>query len=160
MWRSRRLGFAKARAVERMPMERIVLLVIRGLGCVLLDWITCCACFFLIVVNCLDARCFLRNLLINGLCRVRDATNRRRDDDCWRCCCNDFGRIVLLDGAYFVIVVKLKHVASGVLPTTRMIVSSRNSRRSADFLCRLVGISMAAAALKRKPWWVNLWAYL
>ena len=64
-------------------MEKMVLLVIRGLGCVLLDWITTsCACFFLIVVNCRLARCFLSSLLINGLCRVRDATNWRRDEDC------------------------------------------------------------------------------
>lgn len=59
--RSRRFGFTKARAVERTPMERMVLLAMRGLGCVL-DWITCTC--FIIVVSCL-ARCLIRSLL-NG----------------------------------------------------------------------------------------------
>ena len=48
---SRRYGFAKASAVERMPMDRMVLLVMRGLGCVS-DWITCwlASSSFLVVV--------------------------------------------------------------------------------------------------------------
>jgi len=62
---SRRYGFAKASAVERMPMDRMVLLVMRGLGCVS-DWITTCACF-IIIFSCCFARCCFVSSLLNVL---------------------------------------------------------------------------------------------
>ncbi len=132
---SRRYGFATASAVERIPMDNMVLLLKRGLGCMLLlDWITC-ACFIIVdSVRCLT-RCFVSSLLTE-LWRERLVTKRRSGND------GRFFIIALLD--------RENPAASGVVVATRIVVSS-SSRGSGGFradllLCRLVEMIFMVAA--------------